>query len=100
MTGRIYFLGSGFISDTQYYFWYRKQGDSLRGGKTRRTEDVRIYYIKDPQTPPHMTTFRTEYKWKWARKYYWLVGLNGKNNHYYHPDFYIPEGSIQEGFSL
>jgi hypothetical protein len=96
ITGHSYFLGSGTIEDTQYYFWYRKQGDSIRGGKTKRTEGVRIFETDDSE--PKMVTWKTEYSLdKWA----WIIGFEDEQGSInWNPDFYIPKGSIKEGFIL
>lgn len=92
-----FFLGSGYIGDEQYYFWYRLNPDgSVSGGKTERQDGVRIYYGPEPT----MTTFRTEYKSSMASKYLWIVGLDLRRKEDWWPDFKIPEGSIKEGFSL
>lgn len=96
-TGR-FFLGSGMIRDSQYYFWYRRNPDgSIRGGKTYREESVRIW---QENTNPHMVTFRPEYKNSLAKKYMWLVGTDMRDAENFYPDFYIPKGSIKEGFEL
>jgi hypothetical protein len=95
-TGR-FFLGSGTINDSQYYFWYRRAPDgSVRGGKTYREAGVRIWESDDP----HMTTFHPEYKNVWAKKLLWLVGTDLRDTETFCPDFYIPKGSIKEGFEL
>jgi hypothetical protein len=97
-SGRFYFLGTGSIEDTQYYFWYRKNEDgSVSGGKTRRVPGVRIYEDTDE---PYMQTFKTKYKAAWVGKYLWLVGIDMRSDEVWYPDFHIPAGSIQEGYVL
>ncbi len=96
--GRSYFLGAGFINDTQYYFWYRRSTDgSISGGKTVRQPEVRIY---EEDSQPRMVTFHTEYTNPLAEKWLWVVGTDVRDDEDWCPDFYIPKGSIKEGFSL
>lgn len=96
--GRSYFLGAGFVNDVQYYFWYRKNKDgSISGGKTTREPGVRIRYTKEP---PFMRVYKSEYVSALAQRYLWIVGLGAGDDENFSPDFFIPEGSIKEGFSL
>jgi hypothetical protein len=95
--GNFYFLGAGVINDQQYYFWYIKNSDgSISGGKTYRCPEVRIY---EQDGVPKMVTYKYEYKNKWIKKYLWIIGIDLRNNEYYE-DFYIPKGSIKEGYNL
>jgi hypothetical protein len=93
-----FFLGSGSINDMQYYFWYRRNPDgSVSGGKTTRQPGVRIF---EDDKFPHMVTFHTEYKSPLAQKYLWLVGTDIRDDSIWCPDFYLPKGSVREGFEL
>ncbi len=96
--GQFYFLGAGSISDRQYYFWYRQNPNgSISGGRTPRESGVEVYeYDGDPI----MITYRTEYKSKLAGRYIWIIGLDTRSKDNWYPRFYIPKGSIKEGFSL
>lgn len=96
--GQFYFLGAGQISDRQYYFWYRRQGDAVVGGKTIREPGVRIY--EDGQDSPRMTTFKTAYVNPGVGRWLWLVGMDVRDEERWFPDFHIPPGSIKEGYSL
>lgn len=98
ISGKFYFLGAGSINSTEYYFWYRKNSDgSISGGKTARQSGVRIWEDDDH---PHMVTFHTEYANPLARKLLWIVGTDMRDDEQWCPDFYIPKGSIKEGFLL
>lgn len=97
VAGRFYFLGSGCINDQQYYFWYCRNPDgSIFGGKTVRVPGVEIYECRDM---PRRITFKTEYKNKWLGKYLWLIGIDLRNTEWCER-FYIPKGSIKEGYNL
>jgi hypothetical protein len=94
--GQSYFLGIGAIDNVEYYSWYRIHEDgSIRGGKTRRHEGVRIFTSNNPC----MVTYATQFSghdlvWK-------LIGIDTRDHDYHwNPVFYIPKGSIKEGFSL
>jgi hypothetical protein len=98
-SGQFYFLGSGSINDVQYYFWYRRNsGGDISGGKTIRESDVRIYETDGSEAK--MITFKTEYKnrdvWRWL----WIFGIDLRDRADWCPDFYIPKGSIKEGYQL
>ena len=97
MAGRSYFLGEGSIADQQYYFWYRKNGDYIQGGKTIREPYVRIF---EDNSQPRLVTFTTAYKSTWWAQNGWLFGIDIRSPVDIVPDFYIPPGSIKEGFSL
>jgi hypothetical protein len=97
VAGQFYFLGAGSINDVQYYFWYRKDGDHISGGKTIRAPGVRIY---QDDTPPRMVTFKTEYVSSIWDQIGWLVMLDVRGDENWYPDFHIPPGSIKEGFQL
>lgn len=96
-SGQGYFLGAGFIGDKQYYFWYRRDPKGyISGGKTVREPHVDIY---ETEGIPKMVTSKTAYANEHIKKWYWLIGLDLRD-----PDwcdrFYIPKGSIKEGFTL
>lgn len=96
-TGQLYFLGIGYIKDTQYYFWYRKnENGSISGGKTERTSGVEIY---EKEESPTMITFRSEYKNPFA-KYIWLIGIDLRCKKQWCDRFIIPKGSVKENYSL
>lgn len=95
--GRSYFLGAGMIQDQQYYFWYRKHGDGISGGKTIREPGVNIY---EDNENPRMVTFRSEYRSKWIEKYGWIIGIDTLEDDKWCPEFYIPAGSIREEIQL
>lgn len=93
-----FFLGSGTLNSAEYYFWYRRaKGGEIQGGKTYRSPSVRIY---QGDYAPKMDTWKCEYSipgcWVWV----WLIGIDVRSDITYSPDFYIPEGSIMEGYSL
>ena len=96
VSGQFYFLGAGEFQDRQYYFWYRKDGDHISGGKTSRVSGVRIY---EDDSDPRMITFRTEYRNPLVSQYGWIIGIDLREDDWY-PDFHIPPGSIKEGYSL
>jgi hypothetical protein len=92
-----FFLGSGTIQDQQYYFWYARDTDgAIYGGKTVRDTDVRIYEMDGAA---YMVTFHEEYKSLWVAQHWWLFMFDLREKRYA-PQFYIPKGSIQEGYSL
>jgi hypothetical protein len=92
-----FFLGSGSISDKQYYFWYRQDGNFISGGKTEREPSVHIH---EGDYKPFMRTWKAEYKNPWVAKHGWLFSLDLRDTDWYSPDFYIPTGSIQQGYGL
>lgn len=94
----VFFLGTGMLGSSQYYFWYRRDGDAIRGGKTDRCPGVRIY---EEDGDPFMQTYKTAYRWKWARRWLWLVAIDIRaDDKEWCEDFHIPPGSVQEGFQL
>lgn len=98
--GRFYFLGAGSIDDCQYYFWYRRdQNGAVSGGKTTREPGVKIYDTKN-NDKPSMVTFREEYKNKKTEQWLWIIGIDMRDTTDFCPDFYIPKGSIKDGYSL
>jgi len=95
--GHSYFLGIGYIQDTQYYFWYRRnENGSISGGKTKRTSGVEIY---EEEGTPTMITFTSEYK-NPLSKYIVLIGLDLRDDEQWCDRFIIPKGSIKENYSL
>lgn len=97
ISGQFYFLGAGSINSTEYYFWYRENANgSISGGRTHRSPGVEVY---EYDGEPMMVTFRTEYKSKWA-KYIRYIGIDMRDEDCWCPRFYIPKGSIKEGFVL
>lgn len=97
-SGQGYFLGIGYITDKQYYFWYVRDDDgAIRGGKTARSEGVDIH---ETQNIPKMVSFRKRYYNEFWEKYLWLLGLDTRSDDVFCPRFYIPKNSIQENFTL
>jgi hypothetical protein len=93
-----FFLATGSLESTEYYFWYRKDKDgSIRGGKTRRASGVRIW--QDAQTPC-MVEFETKYERKHVEQWLWIVGLDMRDGEDWCPAFHIPPNSIKEGYQL
>lgn len=93
-----FFLGTGMINNTEYYFWYRRDEDgSIRGGKTERSEDVQIF---DTDNKPQMIEWKCEYESKYVIYYMWLIGVDKTGEDDYQPQFFIPKGSIKEGYTL
>lgn len=92
-----FFLGSGYVGDEQYYFWYRRDSDHIEGGKTRRESSVRIY---ERDGTPIMRTWKSVYKSTFVQRYGWLYSIDLRHEDTYSPDFFIPRGSIKEGFQL
>jgi hypothetical protein len=101
VNGQFYFLGAGSIHDVQYYFWYRRNADgTIAGGKTVRAPGVRIHEIADGSAP-RMMTFRTVYSNAIFNSVLWqLLALDPRDEADWFPDFYIPKGSIKEGYAL
>ena len=96
-SGRSYFLGVGYIHDTQYYFWYRKDPQGyISGGKTLRNSCVELYETTDT---PKMVTFKTVYVSPSVAKWWWLVGIDVRGPKWC-DRFFIPKGSIKEDFTL
>ncbi len=96
-SGQFYFLGAGSVNNVQYYFWYRKNGDHIEGGKTVRASGVRIY---QDNRGPCMVTFKTQYVSPVWGQIGWMLFLDVSDLEGWYPDFHIPAGSIKEGFSL
>lgn len=95
-----FFLGSGHIEDRQYYFWYRKNADgSISGGKTLREPCVKIRDTKDGEAP-FMRTYRTQYANPTLASWWYLVTLDVRGDTGWCESFFIPPGSIKEGYSL
>lgn len=100
ISGTFYFLGAGSIRDVQYYFWYRRNIDgSISGGRTYREKGVRIYEIKDDSVP-RMVTFKTKNQSSGLGVIWWLLTIDPRDDVDWCPDFYIPVGSIKEGYEL
>lgn len=94
--GRSFFLGSGYVGDRQYYFWYRQDGDHISGGKTYRQPSVRIY---EGNYEPIMRTWKVKRgAWHWLVGC--LIGMDLRDDDEWLPDFYLPTGSIKEGYTL
>jgi len=99
-----FFLGTGMIENTMYYFWYRRNEDgSVSGGKTARSEGVRIFDNIEVGGSPYMQTYKTSYVSKFWSKCIWLIGIDRSkedDEDSWCPSFHIPAGSIKEGFVL
>jgi hypothetical protein len=92
-----FFLGSGTIEGSQYYFWYRKTQDGgIQGGRTYRDPSVAIREITDG-SQPRMQTYRWADPTWW--QYWFTIDQSGPIQDI-SPIFYIPKGSIQEGYAL
>jgi hypothetical protein len=95
-----FFLGSGTIRDVQYYFWYRRNSNgSISGGKTYREPGVEIRETEDGSTPK-MVTFKTQYVSPNIAGVLWWVALDMRDETSWCPRFYIPKGSVKEGYTL
>ena len=89
-----FYLGSGSINGSQYYFFYRKNGDgSFVPGRVYADDAVRVY--EETRTDASMLT------------YDWVKGSDEVNlfsfpvnagGHSY--DFHVPTGTILRGFSM
>ena len=98
--GNFYFLGAGTFRDVQYYFWYRRnENGTISGGKTLRDPGVRIHEITDGSAP-FMRIFKTEYVNPNVKNILWIFGLDLRDDADWYPDFFIPKGSIKEGYEL
>jgi hypothetical protein len=96
--GKFYFLGTGMIKSTEYYFWYRKdESGAISGGKTERWEGIKIF---EEDSPPQMIEFETEYLIKYLENWLWIIGIDFRSDVDWCPRFTIPKGSIKEGYSL
>lgn len=91
-----FFLGSGMVRDQQYYFWYRRMPDgTIEGGKTLRGPGVRIHELTDGSQPRMV-----EFAYDEPSDLYKFFLIDLREDESLLPDFYIPKGSIQEGYSL
>lgn len=96
-----FFLGSGYVGSTEYYFWYRKNEDgSVSGGRDQRCPGVRIY--EDAAADgAYMQTFKTHYKNQFFDSLFWFfIAIDMRDSTGWSSDFHIPLGSIKSGYIL
>ena len=88
-----FFLGSGNISNTEYYFMFIKDGDGAFVRKQVPTKNSRLFLTNDQK--PHIFWQKISYcpKWWWA-----VVGLIEPEYTMY--DIFVPENTIVQKFEV
>lgn len=89
-----FFLGSGYIEDKQYYFFYAQQPDgAFTPGKVEANRWVRVY--EQERSDAVLITYRWEANSRWAQ---WLsVPVNAIGNSY---DIHVPRGTVRRGYTM
>jgi hypothetical protein len=91
-----FFLGSGFISNQPYYFYYESLKDGgFRPGKIEADDSVTVY--EEDRTGAELVTFDSKITYPgWA----WLICMRDEdaiNSSYV---FHVPKGTIKAGYSM
>lgn len=85
------FIGTGFISENQYYFYMTETEKGKKMNKVR----INDAYLNEGDYVPYVDVYSYRYKSKLAR---WLYGENKDEN--YEFVFFIPEDTITTEFNI
>ena len=86
-----FFLGTGSIGTTQYYFFYEEVGQGYQPGKVAVTEKVMVF--EEKQQNGELKVYTRRFVNPWLR---W-VALHWQGQKY---EFVIPAGSLKKNFIL
>lgn len=89
-----FFLGSGSIEGSPYYFYYRLGKDGgLRPGKVKASSGVVVY--EERRADAILITYRFELDQPWA----WIIAapVSAGGSSY---EFRVPEGTVRRGYSM
>jgi len=93
-----FFLGTGSIGQSQYYFFYEEVGNGFRPNKVRVDDGNVIIYEEDRPNADLVISW-TEYRHRLIDNFviHWPELVPGSDPKY---TFRIPKGSIKKGYSL
>ena len=86
-----FFLGTGSIGNTQYYFFYKEAGQGYKPGKVEVANNVIVF--EDKREDGQLKTYTRQFinpLFKW-------IAIDRLKHRY---EFIIPEGSLKKNFSL
>ena len=86
-----FFLGTGSIDATQYYFFYKEAGQGYQPGKVEVSNNVTVFEEKGQNGQ-----LKT-YTYKFSNPLFRWIALELPNQKY---EFIIPEGSLKKNFVL
>lgn len=90
-----FFLGSGMMEGSPYYFYYAKlKGGGFKPGKVKISSGVRVY-----EDAPDGTAELISYEWERDLGWAWLIALPSASGGYSY-DFHVPAGTIRTGFTM
>lgn len=91
-----FFLGSGYIENQQYYFYYQNLPDGgLRPGKVVADQGVTVY--QEDRKDAELVIFNWKINYPaWA----WLVCLPAPEGTGKSFEFHVPKGTVKDGYSM
>lgn len=87
-----FWLGSGHIGTTPYYFFYKEAGGGYQPGQVA-VENYNVTVIEEGRTDGELRTYVTEC----SRSMRWFVICGEPRVRY---EFHVPEGSLKRGFAV
>lgn len=89
VSGRIGFLGSGYVSEDLYYYYMKNTSKGYKASKIR-ADATYVKYSEDPHIEIYSVT-------GFKNKLYYLIGVPFTDCYYI---AYVPEGSIIENYRI
>ena len=86
-----FFLGTGSIGTTQYYFFYKEMGQGYQPGKVAIADNVMIFEEK------RQNGKLKAYTYEFVNPSFRWVAMDWRSKRY---EFVIPEGSLKKNFVL
>lgn len=86
-----FFLGTGSIGSTEYYFYYDKVGDGFRPGKIEVDNNVTVF--EQERNDGLLKVYETRF----TNSLLWIFGLTSSERSF---EIIIPNGSLKQNFVL
>lgn len=86
-----FFLGTGSIGSTEYYFYYKKVGEGFKPGKIEVDNNVTVFEKK------RNDGLLKVYETRLANGLLWIFGLTSSERSF---EIMIPEGSLKQNFVI
>ena len=86
-----FFLGTGSIGSTEYYFYYKKVGEGFQPGKIEVDDNVTVF--EDKRDGGLLRIYETRF----ASSLLWILGLMSSERSF---EIIIPNGSLKQNFVL
>lgn len=96
INGRSYFMGSGIINEKMTYFAYYKDSQGFKVQKSYADHSIIRYTDSQPKIEYHTKVYR-----KYPKSYrYFGINVDHPRHDFITYVYYVPEGSIQNHFTL